>query len=73
MLDVASVTQHRDLGDARTFIDGKLAEGKTHRKAHRAHNATSPTESSDACGKTRHDAQNPLSPSRLDTRASTTH
>jgi transposase len=37
MLYIASVTQHRDLDDARTYIDRKLAEGKTRREARRAH------------------------------------
>jgi hypothetical protein len=37
MLYIASVTQHRDLDDARTYIDRKLAEGKTRRQARRAH------------------------------------
>jgi hypothetical protein len=32
-----SVTQHRDLDDARTYIERKLAEGKTGREARRAH------------------------------------
>ena len=37
VLYVASVTQHRDLDDARLYIDRKLAEGKTRREARRAH------------------------------------
>ncbi len=36
-LYIASVTQHRDLDEARTFIDRKVAEGKTRREARRAH------------------------------------
>ncbi|MGH9272505.1 MAG: transposase [Ilumatobacteraceae bacterium] len=36
-LYIASVTQHRDLPDARSYIDRKLAEGKTRREARRAH------------------------------------
>lgn len=37
MLYIASVTQHRDIDDARVFIDRKLAEGKTRREARRSH------------------------------------
>ena len=37
VLYMASVTQHRDLTDARVFIDRKLSEGKTRREARRAH------------------------------------
>jgi transposase len=37
VLYMASVTQHRDLGDARMFITRKLGEGKTRREARRAH------------------------------------
>lgn len=37
VLFVASVVQHRDVNDARTFIDRKLSEGKTRREARRAH------------------------------------
>lgn len=38
VLYMASVTQQRDLTDARVFIDRKLSEGKTRREARRAHN-----------------------------------
>ena len=37
VLYIASVTQHRDLDDARVYIDRKLGEGKTRREARRAH------------------------------------
>ena len=37
VLYIASVTQHRDLDDARLYIDRKLSEGKTRREARRAH------------------------------------
>ncbi len=37
VLYIASVTQHRDIHDARVFIDRKLAEGKTRREARRSH------------------------------------
>ena len=37
MLDIASVTQPREIGDARTYIDRKIGEGKTRREARRAH------------------------------------
>ena len=37
VLYMASVTQHRDLDDARIYIDRKLGEGKTRREARRAH------------------------------------
>jgi hypothetical protein len=37
VLYIASVTQHRDRDDARTYIDRKLGEGKTRREARRAH------------------------------------
>jgi len=37
VLYIVSVTQHRDLDDARTYIDRKLGEGKTRREARRAH------------------------------------
>ena len=37
VLYIASVTQHRDLDDARIYIDRKLGEGKTRREARRAH------------------------------------
>lgn len=37
VLYIASVTQHRDLDDARVYIDRKLSEGKTRREARRAH------------------------------------
>jgi transposase len=37
VLYIASVTQHRDLDDARVYIDRKLGEGKTRPEARRAH------------------------------------
>ena len=37
VLYIASVVQHRDIDDARTYIDRKLGEGKTRREARRAH------------------------------------
>lgn len=37
VLYIASVTQHRDLDDARRDIDRKLGAGKTRREARRAH------------------------------------
>jgi transposase len=37
VLYIASVTQHRDIDDARVYIDRKLGEGKTRREARRAH------------------------------------
>lgn len=37
VLYIASVVQHRDIDDARTYIDRKLSEGKTRREARRAH------------------------------------
>ena len=37
MLHIASVTQHRDLDEARAYIDRKIAKGKTRRGARRAH------------------------------------
>jgi transposase len=37
VLYIASVTQHRDLDEARHYIDRKLGEGKTRREARRAH------------------------------------
>jgi len=37
VLYMASVTRHRDLDDARVYIDRKLSEGKTRREARRAH------------------------------------
>lgn len=37
VLYIASVTQHRDRDDARTYIARKLSEGKTPREARRAH------------------------------------
>ena len=37
VLYIASVTQHRDIHDARVFIDRKITEGKTRREARRAH------------------------------------
>lgn len=72
VLDIASVTQHRDLDDARIAIDRKLGEGKTRREARRTKNVTSPTVSSDACGKTNRDAETNPSPSPLDKGASDT-
>ena len=53
VLYIASVTQHRDIDEARIYINRKISEGTTRREARRATNATSPTESSDACGTTR--------------------
>jgi transposase len=37
ILYIASVTQHRDIDAARTFINRKISEGKTRREARRAH------------------------------------
>jgi transposase len=37
VLYIASVVQHRDINEARTYIDRKLGEGKTRREARRAH------------------------------------
>jgi transposase len=37
VLYIASVTQHRDIDEARIFIGRKLAEGKTRREARRSH------------------------------------
>ncbi len=37
VLYIASVVQHRDIDEARTYIDRKLGEGKTHREARRSH------------------------------------
>jgi transposase len=37
VLYIASVTQQRDVNDARVYIDRKLSEGKTRREARRAH------------------------------------
>ena len=37
VLYIASVTQHRDIDEARGDIDRKLSEGKTRREARRAH------------------------------------
>jgi transposase len=37
ILHVASVTQQRDLPEARAFVDRKIAEGKTRRMARRSH------------------------------------
>jgi len=37
VLYIASVVQHRDIDDARTYIDRKIGEGKTRREARRAH------------------------------------
>jgi transposase len=37
VLYIASVTQQRNIADARTFINRKIAEGKTRREARRAH------------------------------------
>jgi len=54
VLYIASVTQQRDRNDARTYIDSKTTEGKkTAKKPDEPTNATSPTESSAACGKTK--------------------
>jgi transposase len=47
VLYIASVTQHRDIDDARVYIDRKLGEGKTRREARRVHNGTSPIALSD--------------------------
>jgi len=33
VLYIASVTKHRDIDDARLYIDRKLGEGKTRREA----------------------------------------
>jgi transposase len=37
VLYIVSVTQHRDVDDARVYIDRKVGEGKTRREARRAH------------------------------------
>jgi transposase len=37
VLYITSVTQQRDIADARVYIDRKLGEGKTRREARRAH------------------------------------
>lgn len=37
VLYIASVTQHRDIDEARTYINRKISEGKTRREARRAH------------------------------------
>jgi transposase len=37
VLYIASVTQHRDVNDARVYIDRKLGEGQTRREPRRAH------------------------------------
>ena len=37
VLYIASVVQHRDIDDARVYIDRKISEGKTRREARRAH------------------------------------
>ena len=37
VLYIASVTQHRDIDEARGYIDRKISEGKTRREARRAH------------------------------------
>jgi transposase len=37
VLYIASVVQHRDIDEARSYIDRKLGEGKTHREARRSH------------------------------------
>ena len=37
VLYIASVTQHRDIDDARVYIARKISEGKTPREARRAH------------------------------------
>ena len=70
VLYIASVTQHRDLDDARTYINRKLGEGKTRREPAEPTNATSPTASSDVCGMTKHAGDNDPSQSPLDKRAS---
>lgn len=36
-LYIASVTQQRDIDEARTYTDRKISEGKTRREARRAH------------------------------------
>ena len=59
---IASVTQQRDIDEARIFIDRKLAEGK-HGAKHDDHtNANSPTGSFGGCGKTKNGVStNPIS------------
>jgi hypothetical protein len=52
VLYIASVTQHRDIEEARTYINCKISEGKARREARERTNDTSPTESSGACGTT---------------------
>ena len=37
VLYIASFTQHRDIDEARTYINRKISEGKTRREARRAH------------------------------------
>lgn len=37
VLYIASVTQHREVDEARSYIDRKIGEGKTRREARRAH------------------------------------
>jgi transposase len=37
VLYIASVTQHREIDEARGYIDRKIGEGKTRREARRAH------------------------------------
>ena len=37
VLYITSVTQQRDIDEARQFIDRKVSEGKTRREARRAH------------------------------------
>ncbi len=37
VLYIASVTQHRDIDEARIYINRKISEGKTRREARRAH------------------------------------
>jgi Transposase IS116/IS110/IS902 family len=63
VLYIASVTQQRDVDEARVCIDRKTGEGKTRREARRHTSGTSPTGSSDACGKTKNYAS--ISPIKL--------
>ena len=37
VLYIASVTQHRDIDEARVYINRKISEGKTRREGRRAH------------------------------------
>jgi hypothetical protein len=46
VLYIASVTQHRDLDDARVYIDRKLSDGKTRREANTPSSQTSPRQPS---------------------------